>query len=35
MLRARFHERAMYERTLIAGLLIASLTNMICLYACL
>jgi hypothetical protein len=36
MLRVhRFPERVMVERTLVAGLLIASLTNMICLYACL
>lgn len=35
MLRARFQERAMYERTLVAGLLIASLTNVLCLYICL
>ena len=35
MLRARFEERAMCERTLVAGLIIASLTNMLCLYVCL
>jgi hypothetical protein len=35
MLRARLKERVMYERTLVAGLLIASLTNMLCLYICL
>lgn len=35
MLRLRFQERAMNASTLVASLLIASLTNVICLYACL
>jgi hypothetical protein len=35
MLCARFQERVMYERIVVQGLLIASLTNMLCLYVCL